>query len=381
MASAVQLRDRAQTDARTASPTDRDAAGGSPVLHPGWREPVKSVGLTLADYCGGFRFGRYATRDQLLVLTYHRVLPTQARGRGPRPPDTVYADEFEAQISYLRRFHHIVTGTTLLQFVRGNQPLPPNSVLITFDDGYRNNYLCAFPVLKKHEASALFFIATGFLDDPETHIWFDRLDAALAAWPARSLDQWIGRRLLQITPRTASALRRWLKYSPAETRNEAVSELERSAPGPRPTLDEDTKPLLWTQAREMAAAGMTFGGHTMSHQILAGTSVGKARDEVVRCRRVIENQLQIACWSFSYPNGEREDFRDEDKDSLREAGYLCAFTQIVGLIRPGHGLGDPFALPRVPVPSNGNLRVFKSRASGLYALVRRLRTRPGGDRQ
>jgi peptidoglycan/xylan/chitin deacetylase (PgdA/CDA1 family) len=235
----------------------------------------------------------------------------------------------------------------------------------------------AFPVLTRHGASALFFIATDFLAEPETHIWFDRLDAALAGWPAASLDDWIGARLLPVTSRKASTLRRWLKYSPAEIRNDVVSELERLAPTAPATLYEDARPLLWTEVREMAAAGMTFGGHTASHQILAGTSVEKARNEVVRCRRTIENELQVSCWSFSYPNGEREDFREEDKRSVREAGFLCAFTQIVGLVHR-EGLDDRFALPRVPVPSSGSLRVFKSRASGLHPVLRTLTLGPDG---
>lgn len=325
---------------------------------------LKRFTLVAAEACGGFRLARFVSRRGLLVLTYHRVSEAHERKRR-RPPDTVYADEFDRQVGYLKRHCHIVRGLELREFITNKVPLPPNSVLITFDDGYRNNYKTAFPILRRHDATALFFISTGFIDEPASHLWLERLDAALDGWPESALAQWLTeRRQVPAQRQIRDAVRHWLKHTPADARNAAVAELRESAPQPVAQLDDDTLPMSWDQVREMAAARMTFGGHTVSHQILAATSVDRARTEVQQCRYRIESELQTSCWSFSYPNGEPDDFRNEDKESLREAGYLCAFTQVDGVVTTA---SDRYALPRVPVPDSGDFRVFQSRASGLYS--------------
>ena len=323
--------------------------------------------LTALKACGAFALARYLSRRSLIVLTYHHVLSTRLRGSlARRPDDAVYADEFDAQISHLRRHHHIVTGPQFQRFLSG-EPLPQHSVLVTFDDGYLNNFTDAFPILRRHDATAIFFLTTGFLDEPSSRLWLERFDAAAASCRPSTIASVVSHHALPLEPASVGALRRLLKRSTADVRDGVVRELERCAGAGVPPFRSDTAPMSWTQAREMASAGMTLGGHTASHQVLAGTDVVDAKQEVVRCRERIQQELDTECWAFSFPNGERSDFREADKASLRESGYLCAFTQIDGFVTRE---SDRFALPRVPMPASGDFDVFLSRASGLYSGIR-----------
>jgi peptidoglycan/xylan/chitin deacetylase (PgdA/CDA1 family) len=116
----------------------------------------------------------------------------------------------------------------------------------------------------------------------------------------------------------------------------------------------------------MAAQGMTIGSHTASHQILAAASPDDVRYELRLSRQHIEDEIGQPCWGFCYPNGTAADFRASDKAAVRAAGYTCAFTQIPGLITRGT---DVYALPRMAVPNVGDMRVFRSRLTGVhYAL-------------
>jgi peptidoglycan/xylan/chitin deacetylase (PgdA/CDA1 family) len=124
--------------------------------------------------------------------------------------------------------------------------------------------------------------------------------------------------------------------------------------------------MTWAEAHEMAGAGMQFGSHTETHQVLSGASADEVWNEVTSSRKTIENALGNRCWTFSYPNGERADFRTSDMEMLRRAGYECAFSQVPGLIDSND---DVFALRRVPVPSSPSPLVFQSRATGLHGIL------------
>src|SRR3990167_7738441 len=120
------------------------------------RERAKSATLTLLD-AGGFRLARRLSRRRPLVLTYHPRIPDSVPS-GKRPENIILASEFEEQIAHIVRHHHVVSGAELRAHVCRGTTLPPNSVLLTFDDGYLNNYQYAFPILRRYGVPATFFL-------------------------------------------------------------------------------------------------------------------------------------------------------------------------------------------------------------------------------
>ncbi len=328
---------------------------------------IKDVALSVIHASGGFRLARLLARRRLVVLTYHHVVPTPPPPSAARDANVVYVDEFARQIAYLARTCHLVSGDELRAHLRG-APLPPHSVLITFDDGYRNNYRHAFPVLVRHGASAVFFVTSGFVGDRRRRLWFDRLDAAIAASPARVVSWLRAHTRLGDLPLTRA--REMIKRLPPHLRDDIVSGVE-DATGVRSgslfTADR-VEPMLWDEVRTMARAGMVIGGHTVSHQVLGAIAPQHAASEIATCRATIEDRAGCACWCFSYPNGEAGDLRRSDADLLKASGFECAFTQVPGLVdRTSH----PFLLPRLGVPAAADFRVFLSRATGLHPLLTR----------
>src|SRR5216110_1527820 len=117
-------------------------------------------------------------RKMLTVLTFHRVAPPDAPGFDPDVSDTT-PEVFDRQVGMVKRYFTLV-DTAALDAHRIGAPLPPNPALITFDDGYRDNHDQALPILLRHGARAVFFVATRYVDERRLY-WWERIHRAVAA--------------------------------------------------------------------------------------------------------------------------------------------------------------------------------------------------------
>jgi peptidoglycan/xylan/chitin deacetylase (PgdA/CDA1 family) len=117
--------------------------------------------------------GAYVRRPCLLVLNYHRIGPAEA---SPFDEDVLSATaaEFRHQLLYLRDHFELPAWDELLRLARGGFTIRRPMALITFDDSYRDNFTCAFPVLRALGLCAAFFIPTDFVDHPRL-AWWDRI--------------------------------------------------------------------------------------------------------------------------------------------------------------------------------------------------------------
>lgn len=318
---------------------------------------------SLLRLSGAYHVGRRITRDAVAVLTYHRVRRDGPWMQGLRHPNVVSTREFDRQLAYLTRHYHVMDGEAFRRYLTAGAALPPNPVVITFDDGYRDNAAEALPVLRARGAAAIFFVTTGFVGEASRRLWLDRLDAIVAAVGDAGLTRWLAARGLPLDLRAGGRFRAWVKRLSRARRLEVLSDLQRAFARQIRATDDDA-PMTWDEIEELASAGMTIGSHTVSHQILGAASPEEVRDELRSSRAEIERRLRVPCWAFSYPNGEADDFRAADIDELRAAGYSCAFTQIPGFVNRRSGA---FALPRIPVPAAPGIEVFESRVSGVHA--------------
>lgn len=266
------------------------------------------------------------------ILAYHRVA-VAGDDFLPHTPRTT----FERQMEHLASDYHVCSlGEAVERLERDD--VPDNALVLTFDDGYRDNYLHAFPVLRRFGLTATTFLATDAIGSGRI-LWHDRVFRAFAvtreAWLrdygadhahyplASAADRAAARsRVLQFLRRLAPAERvTWL--------DRLVHELRVDEPATVPELM-----LSWEQVREMQRAGLAFGSHTVTHPILSTLSAEQARHELVESKREIERQLQCPVTAFAYPNGSRADFDESSKRLLREVGYTCAVTTLPGTNRP-----------------------------------------------
>jgi peptidoglycan/xylan/chitin deacetylase (PgdA/CDA1 family) len=236
-------------------------------------------------------------------------------------------------------------------------------VLITFDDGYRDNYLHGFPILKQHGVPATFFIATGFIDNPRL-TWWDEI-----AWMVRTsrkavidLPGWLPTPVrfdkidLQVAIRILTR-----RYAALDT-TKHISFLEAigkaTGTGRYDRSESKTMWMTWDMIREMRGAGMSIGGHTVNHPLLAKLSRDEQKKEIVSCGRRLVEEIGEPMHSFSYPFGAASVFNSETRECLREAGVRFAFSYYGGFRRFTEW--DEYDIRRLAVESFRTLDWFKA---------------------
>jgi peptidoglycan/xylan/chitin deacetylase (PgdA/CDA1 family) len=296
----------------------------------------------------------------VLVLNYHRLAPVE---RPPISKDLWSATPagFEAQVRFLSRHCDVIGAEELEPRLRARRP----SVLITFDDGYRDCAEHALPVLRAHGVSATFFLTTGFLDRRAT-AWWDEIAWMVAHSPHRRL----GDELILEGDRDQPTARLVARYKslPWETRDRFLDHLaDVTGSGRRPRADQDGDWLTWEEVRELASAGMAIGAHTVTHPILASMPGRLQHEEVGGSLDRLEQELGRRPSLFSYPVGMRDAFDAASRAAVRDHGVRLAFSNYGGMARPSHW--DPLDVPRTNVWRGMSSHRFRAltAASPLFA--------------
>lgn len=270
------------------------------------------------------------------ILIYHRVNAT----RDPLQLDALHVVQFERQMAHLARHYRVMPLSEVSRKAETGD-LPPRVVCVTFDDGYRDNFVHAFPILRKHAIPATIFLTTGGIGTGEL-LWHDQVLMAFTRTREPSFDESWGRRSHPIasTEQKREAAYRILRRLMAmnqEDRLRAISELQ-SALGV-PEVSDPQLMLDWNQVREMRGAGIEFGSHTVSHPILSREQADRVWWELVHSKATLEAALQEEVALFAYPNGKAGDYTPQTVDLVRRAGYRCAVTTTFGTNHTGD---DPY---------------------------------------
>ncbi|WP_437223275.1 polysaccharide deacetylase family protein [Planctomicrobium sp. SH661] len=296
----------------------------------------------------------------LVVFNYHRI-GDPAQAQFDRALYSADQEDFDRQVRFLKQNYDVVRVDDLEQALRR----PGRSVMITFDDGYRDNFDFALPVLTQHRVPATFFITSGFIDRALV-AWWDEI-----AWMVRSSSK---SKLPSLTPAieyplgsaeekegTIKAILRFYKNLSDTQTAEFMNQLaEATGSGRCPASLARELWMNWDMIREMDRSGMDLGGHTVNHPVLANTDAQTQRAEILGSKQRIEAEIGHPITAFSYPVGQPTSFTAETKQILSEAGYRWAFSFSGGFGSTGHS--DHFDLPRVAVSPHISRELFQSTA-------------------
>lgn len=282
-------------------------------------------------------------RRALTVLMHHRVLTAPERARSAFPSLAMPEEHFEAEARWLARHCEVLPlGSALERLARGPRPRRP-LVALTFDDGYRDNFERAAPILERHGLRASFFVTSAFLGAREP-LWFDRAAHLLrhaSAGAARSAASMAGvdASMLADPQHDLGAWVEALKSARPARRARLLAELEERAPSAPPCAD--WQPMSRDQVRELAQRGHEIGSHARTHPLLPQLSDAELEEEVRGSRAELEQWIGAPVRGFCYPNG---DCDARCVEAVRAAGYDFACTTRPGFQEPG---ADPFLVPRI----------------------------------
>ena len=266
------------------------------------------------------------------ILIYHRVNDDGDPYFGGVP--TI---DFERQMAYVSSRFHVLPLSALVTGLREGG-LPENAVAVTLDDGYRDNYTHAFPILKRHSIPATIFLTTSVIGS-DRQLWHDDVFSAFRETTEAALEPFGSKKIASPLTTIGERLRaqhEFLAYIRTLSEPDRAAAVSRLREGLRvgPPRKAPGLMLSWEEARAMNRAGIQFGSHTATHPILSRVDRDHARREIVESKRAIEEQLGAPVEGFAYPNGTRADFLPETKALLREAGYRYAVTTIGGSNEP-----------------------------------------------
>jgi peptidoglycan/xylan/chitin deacetylase (PgdA/CDA1 family) len=287
---------------------------------------------------------------RVLILSYHRVVgnyPLEAE-RG-LPTLNIARDTFRKHLEVLCQTHDVVRLDEAMEALAGRRAARRDAAVITFDDGYRDVYEHAFPVLREMNLPAVAYVPSSFIGTSK-RLAHDRLWAALKTMEKRALGpmsvgvgadyEGLLLHAFEGAPTPNKVLERLIADNPTGVLYGLAEMLEDRlridrADGPRGQL-----PMSWEMLREMGAHGIETGAHTAEHTVLTNQPLDEARREIAACKSVLEKGTGRPVRHFAYCNGW---YSAGVAQALRAEGFTSAVTTEDMPNMPGV---DPYALKR-----------------------------------
>jgi len=331
-------------------------------LLAGLCERSGATGLMLA-------WKRRTAPSLLSVLTFHRVADVGPEYMFDDGVVETSPDELARQLAQIREHFTPVTMADVRSFVDGGHALPHNPVLVTFDDGYLDNFAVALPLLQRFGIAATFFIATDYITHRRV-FWWDRVAYTIKASPRAALSLAYPTELaLDLSSEKAklAAIRAVLRVIKRTFGLELDSFLDQLAAAAgvvwNAALERrfaDHLLMTWDHVRALRAGGMDVQSHTRTHRVLQTLPAEALAGEIAGSRAELERELDHPVYAISYPVGHTINDRSELRDALVAAGYRLGFTNATGAQSIRGKTIDRFNLSRMALDSHTPDSLFKA---------------------
>ena len=290
------------------------------------------------------------------MLVYHRVTWKNMDQLDPFVKST-NPKEFEKQITFLK------TNFNIINFDQPEKPSKKKrNAIITFDDGYIDNYLYAYPILKKHNCPATILLTTGYINTSKIP-WWDRVALAINN-SKKPFVEIPGFSKVDLKNKRKAIMKIQNFIRRKRKREEFVNWLEK-------TLDSkayNTRVFLnWSEIKEMSKNNISFGAHTITHPILTIINKDAAKGEILGSIRKIENNLKKKVIVFAYPNGHIRDMNHELDSYLKYSGIKYSLTADYGSNKT-----DSFRIRRVGIEYDDDMNMFRFKTLGMGRLIANL---------
>ena len=269
------------------------------------KHTLKLAARSVFYRAGGLNVVRRLQPKGVRILMYHRF-----------PAGMTHRRILERQCSHLVERYELIPLKGVRDIWTRGKPLRRHALAITVDDGYRDFFEHAYPVLRSFNIPVTVFLTTDFIDR-RRWMWVDQIDYLFVntavdrvsiPWSAGRFDFELN--TTQARRATAATFREQLKRVPDLERRGLMSSMCEQL---RVVLPEqppsEHAPLSWDDVRTMAQHGIEFGAHTLSHPILSRlTNRQELRNEIAGSKQRIEEELQRPVVHSGYPNCKAEDF-------------------------------------------------------------------------
>lgn len=301
---------------------------------------------------------------RLIILNYHRA----------------YGERLRQQLDYLHRHYRVMHAEAALeQFFQaekgaGSHDSGPLPLVLTFDDGYRDNYTYAFSLARELRIPITIYLIPAYVEHGGCFWWLAGEHLAHHAQVEQIVLDGQGYTLPHERLALAKAIDQRARNAGSVAEREAfLARMRQELVVPEDAMPEEgSQPLTWAQVNEMAESEwVSFGAHTMHHPLLSCLiDADELQYEVGECRRVLEGRLGHPVRTFVYPIGKFEHVGDKGIEAVRIAGYTWAMTTIE---TTNNRQSDPLLLGRLPGDLDQHWLIMASELVGLLGIFSRLR--------
>ena len=295
-------------------------------------------------------FGILSKKEATIILIYHCIGKS-----GPYiyPGNIVSIENFKDQIRILKKLRITSLNEYVMEY---KKKTIRSNYIITFDDYYRDNYIYAYPLLKRWQIPATFFITTNCINEANAKHW-DKIWFILNMSKKEEFE--INRqingeinRIYKIKERKDRliTLGAFVNYTNSLNNQKDIDQIINDLSG---ILNVNIKDypsesvvLTLEEIRNMSSE-MEIGAHTESHRMLSVLDYETIKEEISGSKKIIEKWISNTCTTFSYPFGGKSTFNIKSQDILRDQGFSCAVTTIEGI---NNSNTDPYNLRRFCVP-------------------------------
>ena len=294
-------------------------------------------------------------RGKVVILTYHRVLSSKELDvEYIQPGMYVTAETFEMHMRFIKHYFSVLSFADLLRL--WSEPTWDDEqryCVVTFDDGWLDNYTNALPILRRNALPATVFVPTSFIGT-DRWFWPEKI-AWLCHHAARHNEErwreatdalrrelsWIGQLGIPIDGTDADAIIEGCKRLTQEQIDALVAAWTRQL---GVVLPRERQVINWAEAQEMSSAGVSFGSHSATHRILTHLDPHEVHREVDGSLKALRERPVATVPVFCYPNG---DWSEELGRSVETAGYAAATTTRFGY--EGRAPSLRFGLKRIHI--------------------------------
>ncbi len=344
-------------------------------LKPTIKNRFRKIAYWLLWATGIVAYLRYRNRHRVTIITFHGVMDDSQPAEWVPLRHRTQISDFRNCLTWMSQHYQFVSMNTAADILEGMIDPIENAAVITFDDGYLNNFTIALPIMKELNIPGIFYVATGIVEDGGP-FWFDRLDYAVqmanATRARHEYENGSGRADLA---ESFGLLRDELKdqdISEHEFRKTIEAEAGRleeiagcSLVGCR--ADPWAGIADWNVLAEAVKSSCAeIGSHSVNHSRLSHETSQRVMEEARLSKMAIENNIAQECLHFAYPNGAHN---NHTRSCISQSGYRTAVTSDVGTNEVG---ADLFALKRVYPPTDMCKYELLARIAGVRSGLRSL---------
>jgi len=311
---------------------------------------IKKTKLALSFvlyYLGFFKlesllFGRRKAK----IISFHRVLGYTHKSHFFDPSLVVTREIFESFVEYLSGEYNLISLDESVDHMNKKQLFSRKSCVLTFDDGYRDNYLNAYSTLKNFNVPATIFMTVNCIGKDKA-FWQELLfrlmcilyekrnsldgdaEEKLSCMPIRKDILLLFKNGERFFGEITSVMVQRMKGLPMAEIQVIVNELLEIIGEKESGLEQGCEFLSWQEIKEMSQNRIDFGSHTLSHAILTVESEEKVKTEVEESKQILEKNLGKKIKHFAYPNGDSNAFVQR---VVENSGFVSASSISDGLV-------------------------------------------------